>query len=103
MDEIPCVRVRVLKAVLQFQLRVRGEAVAERGIDAPKIVPPAGASAKAIRNNGKELLIPAQRAKELRGELVFSLEIVGKGIGVTHARNLETDLVKLSPQLQMMQ
>ena len=82
---------------------MRGEAVGERGVDSPKIVPPAGASASAIRHGGKELLIPAHCAEELRRELVFSLKIVGEGIGITHARNLETDFVKLGPQLQMMQ
>src|SRR5664279_4184289 len=81
---------------------MRGEAIAKRSVDSPKIVTPAGASAHAIRDSGKELLIPAHRAKELRSELVFPLKVVSKGIRVSYARNLEADFVKLRPELQMM-
>src|SRR5436190_10486684 len=59
MSKISRVRVRTLKAVLQLQLSVCSETIAERSVDSPKVVSPPNASAGVIRNRVEELLVPA--------------------------------------------
>ena len=78
-EKIPCGEFVTLKAVLQFQLSVRREAVGERGVDSPKIVPPPDVSAGAVRDRGKGRCVtkrftrstPGARRRGLRSSRVL--------------------------------
>src|ERR1041385_2118946 len=97
MAQVPRGPAFVLEAVLQLQLRVRGEAITHSGVDLPDIVSPWGFAAITVRNGAKELLIPAECAKELWSNFIFSLEIISKGIGIPDARHFKANLVKFRP------
>ena len=91
----------VLEAVLQLQLRVRGEAVADGGIDPPYVAAPGRTITQPITHGAENLLIPTQSPIELRREFVSRLKVVGEDIGVTHGRNFEARFEKLSPNLKV--
>src|SRR6266550_8727264 len=92
----------LLKTVLELQLGMRRESIARREIDPPKVLTPANTASRAVIDFAEELLIPAQRAEDLRREFVFRLKIVSECIRVAHTRNFETRFVEFRPQLQMM-
>src|SRR5207237_10154678 len=48
---------------------------------------------------GKELLVPADSPKKLRGEFIFRLEVVGERVGVGKPGNRETGFETFRPQL----
>ena len=56
----------MLEAVLKFELRVRGETIAQRGVDPPKIMAPRGAPALAVGDgapdHGQEVVDDAPRS-----------------------------------------
>src|SRR5206468_12328979 len=70
-------------------------------VDPPEILAPANLTARVVGDVAEELLIPTERAEELRREFVFRLKIVSECIRVAHTRNFETRFVKFRPQLQM--
>src|SRR6267143_5255959 len=70
-------RFLLAEAVLEFPLQVIREAIAEGGVDAPDIAAPLRAVIL-VPDCAEELLVPAERPKKLRSDLVFRLEIVGK-------------------------
>ena len=55
-----------------------------------------------VADRAEELLVPAQRAEELRSDFVFRLEVVGESVGIADAGHLEARFVKLRPQLEVM-
>src|SRR5215472_10561211 len=58
--------------------------------------------AEAIIERAEDLLIPANRTKELRRKLIFCFDVVSERICVANIRNLEPRFIKFGPQLQMM-
>src|SRR2546423_5260210 len=89
------------EAILDFQLEIVGEAIAERSVHAADIVAPLRA-ALFIADGAEQLLVPAQRAEELRCDFVFRFEVIGEGVGVANARHLEARFEKFRPQLEVM-
>ncbi len=88
-------------AVLQLELGVRGEAVAQRGINPPDIMAVGDGLARRIAPGREQFLIPAQRAEKLRRDFVFRLQIIGEDVGVAETRDFEASLKRFRPELQM--
>jgi len=86
-----------LKAILQLQLGMRCKTVACCRVDPPEILAPANLPTRAVGDVAEELLIPTERAEELRREFVFRLKIVSECIRVAHPRDFELRLVKFRP------
>jgi len=63
----------LLKAILQLQLDMRCKAVAGCHVDPPEILAPANLTTCVVGDVAEELLIPTERAEELRREFVFRL------------------------------
>ena len=61
----------LLEAVLQFHLRMGGEAIAKPEVHAPHVAPPGDEVVEFGADVAEELLVPAEGAEELRGEFVF--------------------------------
>jgi hypothetical protein len=80
---------------------MRGKSIPDGHVNTPKIIAPPSASSGNIRNGIEKLLVPAQGAEELRGEFVFSFNVIGERVGVADPRNLKANLVKLRPKLKM--
>src|SRR2546422_9629408 len=89
----------VLKTVLQFQLRVWRETIGCGNVDPAEVWTPANVMAVAITDRAEELLVPANRAKELRGKFVFRFDIISECICVSHARYFEARFINLGPHL----
>src|SRR5205809_7317600 len=87
----------VLKAILEFQLSMRRETIAERRVDPAQILGPANMTSRAIGYVAEELLVPTKRAKELRCEFIFRLNIVSECVRVAYSRNLKAGFVKFRP------
>src|SRR5205823_5840605 len=87
----------VLKAILEFQLSMRRETIAECRVDPAQILGPTNITAHAVAYVAEELLVPTKRAKELRCEFVFCLKIVSECVRVAYSRNLEARFVKFRP------
>src|SRR5437762_4833264 len=81
---------------------MRSETITRREIGAPKIVTPRRGAAKTVGYVTKKLLVPADRAKKLRCEFVFRLEVIGERIGIAEPGNFKTRLEKFRPQLPVM-
>jgi hypothetical protein len=92
----------LLKAILQFQLGIRCKTVAGCDVNPTQILAPAGVITFAVGDIAEELLVPTERAKELRGEFIFCFKIVSKCIRIANAGNFEARSYKLRPQLQEM-
>src|SRR5437660_3164869 len=58
--------------------------------------------AVAIGDRAKQLLVPANGAKELRRKLIFCFDVVSERICVANVRNFEPRFIKFGPDLQMM-
>ena len=58
--------------------------------------------AEAIIDRAEKLLVPANRAKDLRRKLIFCFNVVSECIRVANIRNLEARFIKFGPHLQMM-
>src|SRR5207237_4695451 len=91
----------VLKTILQFQLSMRRETVTSCDIDAAQILTPANIASCTIADGPKELLVPAERTKELRREFIFRLKIIGERVSIAYTGNLETRFINFRPQLKM--
>src|SRR5438046_4515400 len=87
----------LLKAILQLQLDMRSKAVACCQVDPPEILAPANLTTYAVGDVAEELLIPTERAEELRREFVFCLKIVSECIRIAHPRDFEARFVKFRP------
>lgn len=62
----------MLEAILQLQLRMRCETIADGRVDPTQILTLASVNARAIGYFAEELLVPAERAKELGVNLYFA-------------------------------
>src|ERR1700747_3523419 len=71
-------------------------------VDSAEIWTPLNIMAVAITDRAKQLLVPANGAKELRRELIFCFDVVSECICVANVRNFEPRFVKFDPHLQMM-
>src|SRR3954463_8642207 len=80
---------------------MRRKTVAEGGVGSPEVMTPRKVLAFVLYPS-KELLIPAKRAKELRGELILRFNVVSHRVGIAHARHVESALVRFGPQLKVM-
>ena len=87
----------LLKTVLQLQLSMRRKTVGSRNVDPRQVLTPSNTATLSVIYAVKELLVPAERTEELRGEFIFRLNIVCECVGVADRRNLETRLVKFRP------
>src|SRR5881392_2211968 len=87
----------LLKAILQLQLDMRCKTVACCHVDPPEILAPANLTTRAVGDVAEELLIPTERAEELRREFVFRLKIVSECIRIAHPRDFEARFVKFRP------
>src|SRR5262249_34441873 len=92
----------MLKAVLQFQLRVRGETIRRGDVDSIEVWTPVLVTADAIIDFAEELLVPANRAKKLRHKFVFVLDIIRESVRISDIWHFKTRFIKLGPDLQMM-
>src|SRR5947207_8017992 len=87
----------LLKAILKLQLGMRCKTVACCHVDPPEILAPANLTTCAVGDVAEELLIPTERAEELRREFVFCLKIVSECIRIAHPRDFEARFVKFRP------
>ena len=55
-----------------------------------------------VADGAEELLVPTQRAEELRSDFVFRLEVIGKGVGIADVGDFKARFEKFRPQLEMM-
>ena len=92
----------VLKIILEFYLYVWREAIRCGDVDSAKVWTPLNIMAVAITDRAEELLVPANRAKELRRKLIFCFDVVSECICVANVRNFEARFIKFGPDLQMM-
>ena len=92
----------MLKTVLQFYLGVSREAISRRDVDSFEVWTPVLVTTQAVADCAEQLLVPANRAKELRRKLVLCFDVVSKGVRISHVWHLEARFVKLRPNLQMM-
>src|SRR4051812_34565298 len=86
--------VPMTQAVLQLSLQIVGEPIAQSDIDASDVITPLHFGS-CVSDRAVELLIPAQGAEQLRSDLIFRLQVVGKGIGVPDEWSFEASFVKL--------
>src|SRR6266542_3680449 len=91
----------VLKTILQFQLRVWCKTIGCSDVDPAEVLAPANIMAVAIIDIAEELLVPTNRAKELRGKFVFRFDVIRECVCVSHSRHFEAGFVELGPKLQM--
>src|SRR4029077_8859069 len=63
---------------------------------------PLSIMAVAIADRSKQLLVPANGAKELRRKLVFCFDVVSERICVANMRNFEPRFINFGPDLQIM-
>src|ERR1700694_3827780 len=96
-EVIPLFEFSVRIAVLDLSLEIIGETITKRSVNAPGFRTPRPAFAVLRADAGKELLVPAQRAKKLRSDFVFGFQIISENIGVSDARNLEARFKKFRP------
>src|SRR3982074_3029193 len=89
------------EAVLDFGLQIIGEAITDRGVDAPNVVAPLRALIS-VTHIAEDLLVPTQRAKNLGREFVFRLQIVSERVGIADSRHFESRFGKFRPKLPMM-
>src|SRR5262249_290899 len=54
-----------------------------------------------VINCAKELLVPANGAKELRRKFVFRFDVIRECICVSHIRHFKSRFIKLGPNLKM--
>src|SRR5437763_17009251 len=80
---------------------MRGKTVTGRNIGPTEIPTPAKSSHSSSIDAGKELLVPAKCAEELRSDFIFCFKIICKGVRVADPRHLEARFVKFRPHLQM--
>src|ERR1041385_5972537 len=92
----------MLKTVLQFYLRVSRKAINRRDVDSFEVWTPVFVTPETVADCVEQLVVPANRAKELRRELVFGFDIISEGVHISHIWHLKPRLVKLRPNLQMM-
>src|SRR5947207_14343925 len=92
----------MLKTVLQFYLGVSREAISRRDVDSFEVRTPVLVTTEAIADCAEQLLVPANRAKELRRKLVFCFDIISECVRISHVWHLEPRFVTLRPNLQMM-
>ena len=59
-------------------------------------------TADAITDRVEELLVPAERAKQLRRKFVFGFDVISERVRISHIRDFKTRFIKLGPQLQVM-
>src|SRR3954453_5268978 len=81
---------------------MRSEAITGRNFRAPDIVAPGRRSSVNVRNVAEELLVPANRAEQLRGKLVFRLQVIREGVGVAESRDFEPRFKRFRPELPVM-
>ena len=91
----------VTEAILRFQLQVIGKTITEDGVDARDVNAPWDG---VILNGNRavELLVPTERGKELRSDLIFRLNVVGKRVGIPDIRHLKARFEDFRPQLETM-
>src|ERR1043166_3331570 len=92
----------MLKTVLQFYLRVSRETISRGDVDSFKVRTPVLVTTEAVADSIEQLLVPANRAKELRRKLVFCFDVISERVHISHVWHLESRLVQLCPNLQMM-
>src|SRR5437868_4726629 len=92
----------VLQAVLQLELKVGGEAISRRHVEAPNISAPMHGLAGHAGDGAERLLVPPHGTEKLRGEFIFCLCVIRKRISAPDAGDLESRLKRLGPKLQMM-
>lgn len=92
----------VFEIVLDLELDMGGEAIAQRGIDPPRVVAPRLFATETIGNIAVELLVPAHGAEELRREFVFCLNEIPEHIRIPDPRHFEPRLMHFRPDLEMM-
>src|SRR5438094_1551183 len=91
----------VLKTILQFQLRVWCKTIGCSDVDPAEVLAPANIMAVAIIDIAEELLVPTNRAKELRGKFVFRFDVIRVCVCVSYSRYLDARFVKRDPYLRM--
>src|SRR5215469_8629188 len=91
----------MLIIILEFYLCVWREAICCGDVDSAEVWTPLNIMAEAIIDCVEELLVPANRTKELRRELIFCFDVVSKCICVANMRNFEARFIKFGPDLQM--
>ncbi len=92
----------VLIIILEFYLSVWREAIRCGDVDSAEVLTPLNIMTVAITDRAEELLVPANRAKELRRKFIFCFDVVSECICVANVRNLEARFIKFGPDLQMM-
>src|SRR5262245_59779266 len=81
---------------------MRREAVCRSDVDSFKIRTPTLGTADAITDFVEDLLVPADRAKQLRRKFIFGFNVIREGISVSHIRDFKTRFIEFGPKLQVM-